>query len=589
MKKWYLLAFMASAYIVTAQSADTLSTATILAGGLEYSESRTLVDSTVQGLSDVATYLQKDSRFQIRQYAPGSVATLNLGGANSAQSRILWDGIDISSMASGVVDLSLVPSVLLSKQAVSSGANAALGAESGMIGGLDLGWNTSSKTFFSTAFGGNSIGMRSFVVQNGGEFSGVRYRSYIKTEQSDNSYQYTLGNNDFTMSGMEYSSLTLLQRYEGKLGRVRWNTNIWYTEGNKNSRGSILTSGSRNHLEDRIVRGLITAQKRDVKATLFYGKEWQSYTDTASFLNLRDTNTYDQFSLRLAKNTKNYSSSLVAAYVQGAGTSRNTAMAQLNASHVHTIGKKMSIAGKMSYWNNTVVGGAQVNWAGENKFGKHQITGGTFYRLPTINELYWIPGGNPDLLAERSFGAKYSLLKKWEGLSLFVSSDQLYFTNLIQWTPGTNGFWSPENIEQAYTSTSTLIGSYSNGHWFNELSFTHQYSRVISSVVPGNEGKSLLYRPDFNAVYTITYDAGSFDTQIRTHFLGQRQTLRDNSPLGTIPSELWMDVSLTTKVLSKVRLLATLHNITGAKRNFFLNYPMPGRYFSLTLQLNSKS
>ena len=411
MKNWYLLALVASSYIASAQSADTLNTATILAEGLEYSENRTLVDSTIHGLSDVATYLQKDSRFQIRQYAPGSVSTLHLGGANSAQSRILWEGIDISSMASGVVDLSLVPSVLLSKQAVSTGANAALGNESGMIGGLDLGWNAASKSFFSTAFGANSIGMRSFVVQNGGEFSGVRYRSFIKTEQSDNAYPYSLGNNEFTMSGMEYSTLTLLQRYQGKVGRVRWNTNIWYTEGNKNSRGSVLTAGNRNHLEDRIVRGLMSAQKRDLKATLFYGKEWQSYTDTVSFLNLRDTNTYDQLSLRLAKDAKNYTTSLVAAYVQGAGTSRNATMAQLNASHVHKLGKAISVAGKLSYWNNIVVGGAQLNWAGKNTAGKHHITAGTFYRLPTINELFWTPGGNPDLLSERSYGAKYSVLK----------------------------------------------------------------------------------------------------------------------------------------------------------------------------------
>lgn len=589
MKKCYLLALVVSYFSAAAQSADTLSTATILAEGLEYSENRTVVDSTLQGLSDVAAYLQKDSRFQIRQYAPGSVATLNLGGANSAQSRILWEGIDISSMASGVVDLSLVPSVLLSRRAVSSGANAALSTESGMIGGLNLGWNAASKSFFSTAFAGNSIGMRSFVVQNGGVFSGVHYRSYIKTEQSANSYPYSLGNNSFVMSGMEHATLTLLQRYQGKVGKVHWNTNIWYTEGNKNSRGSVLTAGSLNHIEDRIVRGLITAQKRDVKATLFYGKEWQSYTDTVSFLDLRDTNTYDQFSLRLAKDAKNYSSSLVAAYVQGAGTSRNATMTQLNANHLHTFGKNISVAGKMSFWNNKLVGGAQMNWTGKNRLGQHHIAGGSFYRLPTINELYWTPGGNPDLNSERSFGAKYSLLKKWNAISLYVSSDQLFFTNLIQWTPGANGFWSPENIEQAYTSTSSLIGSYSNGNWFNEVSFTHQYSRVISSVVPGNEGKSLLYRPDYNAVYTVTYDAGRFNAQVRTHYLGKRQTLRDNSPLGTIPSELWMDFSLTTKVLTKVRLLATLHNITGARRNFFLNYPMPGRYLSLTLQLNSKS
>ena len=589
MKNWLLSTFFVGTHILSAQSSDTLSTATILAEGLDFSESRTVVDSTQLGLLDIATYLQKDSRFQIRQYAPGSIATLNLGGANSAQSRVVWEGIDISSMASGVIDLSLVPSVLLPKNGISSGANAALGSESGMIGGLDLSWRASGKSFFTTAFGANSIGLRSFVVQNGGEFAGVRYRSFIKTEQSDNAYPYTLGSNDFTMRGMEYSTLTVLQRYQGKVGRVQWNTNIWYTEGTKNSRGSVLTAGNLNHLEDRSVRGLFAAQKRDVKATLFYGKEWQAYTDTASFLNLRDTNTYDQVSLRLAKDHKRYTSNVVASYVRGAGTSRNASLIQMNASHLQRFGEHISVLGKASYWNETGFGGAQVNWTGKNHLGNHHLTAGTFYRLPTINELYWTPGGNPDLLAERSYGAKYSLAKKWEDVSLFVSTDQLYFTNLIQWTPGVNGFWSPENIEQAYTSTSSIIGSYHYGSWFNEVSLTHQYSRILEAVISGNEGTSLLYRPDFNAVYTIVYDAGAFNTQLRTHYVGQRHTLRDNSPLGTIPSELWMDLSVTTKILKKLRLLATVHNVTGAQRNFFLNYPLPGRYYSLTLQLNSKS
>jgi hypothetical protein len=391
------------------------------------------------------------------------------------------------------------------------------------------------------------------------------------------------------MRGMEYSTLTVLQRYQGKVGRVRWNTNIWYTEGTKNSRGSVLTAGNLNHLEDRSVRGLFAAQKRDVKATLFYGKEWQAYIDTASFLNLRDTNTYDQVSLRLAKDHKRYTSNVVASYVRGAGTSRNASLMQINASHLQRFGEHISVLGKASYWNETGFGGAQVNWTGKNHLGNHHMTAGTFYRLPTINELYWTPGGNPDLLAERSYGAKYSLAKKWEDVSLFVSTDQLYFTNLIQWTPGANGFWSPENIEQAYTSTSSIIGSYHYGSWFNEISLTHQYSRILEAVIAGNEGTTLLYRPDFNAVYTIVYDAGKFNTQLRTHYVGQRQTLRDNSPLGTIPSELWMDLSVTTKILKKLRLLVTVHNVTGAERNFFLNYPLPGRYYSLTLQLNSKS
>ena len=239
MKNWTLLILGMSAYMLKAQNADTLFTAHVRANGLDPTEERTSIDTVVHSIGDVASYLQKDSRFQVRQYAPGSVATMNLGGANSTQSRIMWEGIDISSMASGVLDLSIVPSVLVTAESVASGSNAFLSSDKAMIGGLRLGWATSAKPFFSTSFAVNTIGLRSMVVQNGGKLSKIRYRSFIKTEQSSNDYPYTIGNSDFRMKGMEYSTLTLLQRYEGKLGRVKWNANIWYTDGLKNNRGSI--------------------------------------------------------------------------------------------------------------------------------------------------------------------------------------------------------------------------------------------------------------------------------------------------------------------------------------------------------------
>ena len=160
MKKWTFLILWMSAYILGAQSADTLLTAHVRANGLDPIEQRTSIDTVVHSIGDVASYLQKDSRFQVRQYAPGSVATMNLGGSNSTQSRIIWEGVDISSMASGVVDLSIVPAVLLNAESVSSGSNAFLSNDNGMIGGLALSWNTRNQSFFSTTLSGNSIGLR---------------------------------------------------------------------------------------------------------------------------------------------------------------------------------------------------------------------------------------------------------------------------------------------------------------------------------------------------------------------------------------------------------------------------------------------
>ena len=95
--------------------ADTLWTANVLGGAYSSEEVKTSSDSLLATISSASSYLSKDSRFILKQYTPGSVVTSSFGGASSEQSRVLWDGIDISSMASGVFDLSLVPASMLNK------------------------------------------------------------------------------------------------------------------------------------------------------------------------------------------------------------------------------------------------------------------------------------------------------------------------------------------------------------------------------------------------------------------------------------------------------------------------------------------
>ena len=99
------------------------------------------------------------------------------------------------------------------------------------------------------------------------------------------------------MSGMEYSTLTLLQRYEGKLGSIQWDANIWYTDAMKNNRGSVLTLEISIILKT-ILRGILSTQVGNWSGNFFFGKEWQSYTDTNTNTSFRDTNTYDQLTLQ---------------------------------------------------------------------------------------------------------------------------------------------------------------------------------------------------------------------------------------------------------------------------------------------------
>ena len=147
---------------------DTLWTANILSKNLRLKEIKTQADSLVAELSSASTYLTKDSRFILKQYSPGSVVTSSFGGASSEQSRVLWDGIDISSMASGVLDLSLIPASMLSSSALYDGINGGAIAPMGSVGALNLTARIPKGRGTSTLFSASSIGDRGFSAILGG-------------------------------------------------------------------------------------------------------------------------------------------------------------------------------------------------------------------------------------------------------------------------------------------------------------------------------------------------------------------------------------------------------------------------------------
>ena len=78
------------------------------------------------------------------------------------------------------------------------------------------------------------------------------------------------------------------------------------------------------------------------------------------------------------------------------------------------------------------------------------------YHHPTLNDMYWQPGGNPDLSPEEG----YSRVKHqcyWETqlrLRSAPSATRAYrvlfaqINNWILWLPGFKGYWEPVNVAE---------------------------------------------------------------------------------------------------------------------------------------------
>jgi vitamin B12 transporter len=569
---------------------DTLWTANVLSKNFRSIDIKTKVDSLVADLSSASAYLTKDSRFILKQYSPGSVVTSSFGGASSEQSRVLWDGIDISSMASGVLDLSLVPASMLSSSALYNGINGGAIAPMGSVGALNLTATIPEGRGTSTLFSASSIGDRGFFGHSWGNIGAVRYQSSLRSTAGTNNYPYTLGNLSGRLSGNGYNDLTYLQSFQGKLSKWNWQSNLWYTQSEKDNNGSVLTPNYINHLEDEVLRFKHALRNRLNQWQVYLSREWQAYTDTNSPWVIQDTNRYSQATLQYSYRAEEQELFITANYFSADGSNRNADSFLPHILYNLSLSKKDKVVLKgAAYQNNAHLGAHYARTTSVGDF-QNQFALGTYYRLPTLNELYWNPGGNPNLYAERSYGMKYSLRREGN-LRFDLTSDQLYYDKMIQWAPGASGNWSPQNYYSVYTSSTTMTLSRNWAKVNTNMNLTHQYSRVLATMNndPALVGKSLIYRPALQAVYTSEIKLTKGTLQLRGFYTGLRHTLRDNSAVGEISAQYWCALAYTLSgANNRWDLLLQVDNVFNNERQYYQYFPMPGRSFHINLKLNSK-
>ena len=107
------------------------------------------------------------------------------------------------------------------------------------------------------------------------------------------------------------------------------------------------------------------------------------------------------------------------------------------------------------------------------------------YNLPSLNDLYWYPGGNENLKAESGVevegGLNYSKnLKNNFSLSAGLTAYYSWINDWIQWTPSDYRYWTPENISDVYARGLEAFVEFFRKNWKTQLQiavrlFLHAY------------------------------------------------------------------------------------------------------------------
>ena len=228
------------------------------------------------------------------------------------------------------------------------------------------------------------------------------------------------------------------------------------------------------------------------------------------------------------------------------------------------------------------------------------------FRFPTLNDLYFLPGGNPDLRKERgwSYDAGLSFGVGQKGvysLSASVNWFDSYVKDWIMWLPTPKGFFSPRNVKdvhaygvelQAESSVALAkdwsLGLDGNFSWTPSINNGEPMSPADMSV-----GKQLPYVPEYSASLTANLKWRSWKLLYKWCYYSRRYTMSSNDLTlsGSLPTYYMNNVSLEKAIsLSWADL-----NIKGAVNNLFdeeymsvLSRPMPGINFEIFIGITPK-
>ena len=228
------------------------------------------------------------------------------------------------------------------------------------------------------------------------------------------------------------------------------------------------------------------------------------------------------------------------------------------------------------------------------------------FRFPTLNDLYFLPGGNPNLRKESgwSYDAGVSFAVGKAGIySLRGSASWFdsYVHDWILWLPTTKGFFSPKNIKDVHAYGVELQANLDvalSKEWALSLDGTYSWTPSINhgepiSAADQSIGKQLPYVPKHSSTITGRISWRKWSFLYKWCYYSERFTMSSNdiSLTGKLPNYFMSNISLE-KILSfrwaDLSLKGTINNLFNEEYLSVLSRPMPGINFEFFVGITPK-
>ena len=158
------------------------------------------------------------------------------------------------------------------------------------------------------------------------------------------------------------------------------------------------------------------------------------------------------------------------------------------------------------------------------------------YRNPTLNDLYWQPGGNPNLKTESGWNQSAGIgvnhqTEKWK-YELQSVAFYAEVQNEIIWTPNTTGLYTPQNVNESKTTGVRVFASIkrfwksSNLNLWMNASYRNYLVKQNSSSM---EYQDKIYTPHELYKWGLVYIYKKVQLNYYGSYVGYRFITTDNS------------------------------------------------------------
>ena len=627
-------------------------------------DSVVLKENIALSMADVLTF---NTPIFVKSYGRATLSTVSFRGTSPSHTQVTWNGMRINNPMLGMTDFSMIPSYFIDKASLLHGTSSVNETGGGLGGAIKLSTSPAEQEGFGLQF---VQGIGSFYtfddflrLSYGNEHWQTSTRVVFST--SKNNYKFcnhdkkiNVYDDDMNIveqyypiernkSG-EFKDLHLLQEvyYNNKRGD-RFGLNAWYIYSNRELPMLTVDHGDDTDFDNRqrehTFRSVFSydhlAEAWKVSANAGYIYTWMAYDykrDLGNGVMAHMTRSRSKIHTIYGKVEGEYH--LHKKWLFMANLSAHQHFVESRDKNVILQSGDKGIVGYRKA-RIELSGSASVKWQPIDRLGMSVVVREELYgknwtpvipaffidgvlskkgnlmakasvsrnfRFPTLNDLYFLPGGNPELKQESGWtydaGLSFAVGKK-DVYSLSGSATWFdsYINDWIIWLPTTKGFFSPDNIKDVHAYGVELQADLNlifPKDWRLGLNGTFSWTPSINQGEPRSPadqsvGKQLPYIPLLSSTINGRLSWRRWTLSYKWCYYSERFTMSSNdlSLTGKLPPYFMSNLSLEKLFLFRwadLSLKGTINNLFDEEYLSVLSRPMPGINFEFFVGITPK-